>query len=115
MSKFVFEGQSDDKFGECEQTNDDYDNCATSEPIWYELKTPDGAGIVVTGMYGNDINRGGGWLIGVEIIDEYKPVDWTITMNVSHGGYRNQLIVEAPEDAQLRCLNKSDDVDNDHE
>ena len=112
MKQFIFQGYSDDTFAECKQTNYECYNGGSGSPIWYELKTPDGAGIVVMGIYDIDINKGDGWLIGVSTIDEDKIVDWEIKTNVSHGGYCNQLIVRAPENAKLRCLNRSDDVDN---
>ena len=108
MKAFRFEGYSDDTFGEVEQTSDEYDNCASGKPIQYELKTPDGAGVIVTGLYGNPINKGAGWMIGVETIDEGKPIDWPITMHPSHEGYWNQLAVLAPDDAELRCLNREE-------
>lgn len=107
MKVFKFSGYSDDTFGESTDRGDDYDNCASGDPIWWELKAADGSGIIITGMYGNDIySRGDGWMIGANVIDEYKPVDWSIVMNVSHEGYRNELIVEVPDDVELRCLNR---------
>lgn len=106
MKTYRFSGYSDDTFGEYAQTNDDYDNCASGSAIQYELKTPDGAGIIVTGLYCNPINKGDGWMIGVNAINEYKPVDdWTLELKPSFDGYRNQLIVTAPDNAKLRCLN----------
>jgi len=48
MQEFKFEGCSDDTFGEYGVTNDDYDNCASGEPIRFQLTMPDGAGIIVT-------------------------------------------------------------------
>lgn len=108
MKTFRFQGHSDDTFGEYAQTDDDYDNCASGQPIQYELKMPDGAGIIVTGLYCNPINKGDGWMIGVNTIDEKKPIhDWTLELHPSHEGYRNQLTVVAPDDAQLRCLNRT--------
>lgn len=108
MKVFRFQGYSDDTFGEYNITNDDYDNCASGTPIQYELKTPDGSGIIVTGLYNSKITKGDGWMIGVNIISEDKPVDWNITLQPSHEGYRNQLIVEASDDAGLKCLNRTD-------
>lgn len=107
MKTFKFQGYSDDTFGEYAITNEDYDNCASGKPIQFELKTPDGAGIVITGLYCNQINKGDGWMIGVNTINEDKPIDWEVSMNPSHEGYRNQLIVIAPDDAELVCLNLS--------
>lgn len=106
MQEFKFEGCSDDTFGEYGVTNDDYDNCASGEPIRFQLITPDGAGIIVTGCYGEKLGNGC-WMIGAELLDEDKPVDWKITMNIAHEGYRNQMIVLAPDEAHLTCLTRA--------
>ncbi len=106
MKRYIFQGSSDDTFGEYEQTSDDYDNCATGEPIQFRLSTPDGAGVIVTGMYCNEANRGDGWLIGAETLDEDKPIDWAITLHPSYEGYRGMMRVDAPDDATLTCLNR---------
>lgn len=112
MRAFLFEGRSDDTFGEYKTTKIDYDNCASGEPIQYKLATPDGAGIIVTGLYCNEINKGAGWMIGVETLDEDKAIDWPIQMYPSHEGYRNRLSVFAPLDAELVCLNLLDESNN---
>ena len=106
MKAFKFQGYSDDTFGEYNITNDDYDNCASGEPIQYLLQTPDGAGIIVTGLYGHKINKSVLWMIGVEAVSEQKTIDWEITIKPNHEGYRNQLIVIAPDNAKLTCLNR---------
>lgn len=102
MKEYVFEGYSDDTFGEYNVTNDDYDNCAADEPIDFSLTTPDGAGLLVRGRFG----IAGGWLIGVAVLDEEKPVSWPVTLNPAHDGYRNQCRIEAPDDAVLACVTR---------
>lgn len=106
MKIYKFEGASDDTFGEYAVTSDDYDNCANGAPIRYRLATPNGAGIIVTGCYAHGVLGNGCWMIGVEAIDEDKQIDWQITHNPSHEGYRGQLLVVAPDDAELVCLNR---------
>lgn len=103
MKTYIFEGYSDDTFGEYEQTDMDVDNCGNGRPIRYELKTPDGTGIKVTGLYNdeNDISDTGCWVIGVSALDEHKPVDWKITLEPSYEGYCNRLTVIAPDEARL--------------
>ena len=103
MKKFVFEGYSDDTFEECHITEKSYDNSASGKPIRFKLSIGDGSGIVVTGQYDPD-NSSGCWMIGVHSLDEEKPVDWQITTKPSHGKYRNQLTVIAPDDTELTCL-----------
>jgi len=103
MKRFQFMGNSDDTFGEYSETKDDYDNCASGEPIQYEVSLSDGSGILVTGIYGGKHGMGNGcWMIGVESLDEDKPVDWVINMYPSHLDYHNLLIVVAPDDAVCR-------------
>jgi len=107
MKQFRFMGYGDDTFGEYEQTHSGYDNSGSGEPIQYELKVPGGAGIIVTGPYCHPVNIGDGWIIGANVISEEDTVDdWTIIMFPSYEGYRNLLIVDAPDDAVLRCLNQ---------
>ena len=111
MKEFVFNGHSDDTFGEYKQTNDDHDNCASGEPILYELKKPDGAGILVSGTY--SVNGTGCWMIGASLIDEDKPVDWKITMNISRDKYFNEMVVEASDDAELTCITRINEENQD--
>jgi hypothetical protein len=111
MKQFKFESYSDDTFGEYGITDDDFNSCADDTPISYKLSTPDGTGIIVTGRFSPDTDVSGCWEIGVHAIDDEKPVDWKISMNLAQKAYRNQLIVIAPDDAELICLNRCDDSD----
>lgn len=110
--RYVFEGGSDDTFGEYSITQDDYDNCASGEPIRWKLSLPDGSGLLVVGVYATNalVSPADGWMIGVATLLENRPVDWPVMMEPSHGGYRNRLIVEAPVEARLVCLTREEDI-----
>jgi len=106
MKTFAFEGESDDIFGETNRTGQEHCNFASGEPIVYKLSAPDGSGILITGLWGTQIgSEGDGWVICVNTLDEEKKIDWPIRMYPSNGGYKNKLVVEAPEDVTLVCLN----------
>jgi len=111
MKTFKFQGYSDDTFGEYEQTDIDYDNCGNGKPIEFELKDKSGKGVRIIGLYGNDhINKSRGcWMIAVGAIDEDMPIDWKVTITPSYEGYRNQCVVECPDDIELVLLNKYED------
>ncbi|MEM9451155.1 MAG: hypothetical protein AAGA75_21815, partial [Cyanobacteria bacterium P01_E01_bin.6] len=77
--------------------------------IQFKLATPDGEGVIVTGIYGAWKARGA-WSIAVATLDEDKPLtDWTFELIPDHEGYRNQLNVVAPDTAQLECLSEEDE------
>jgi hypothetical protein len=109
MPTLRFEGYSDDTFGEYAYTNDDYDNCASGKPIEYHVFDPaEEIGVVVTGQYcpGNST----GWMIGVAVWhppgtdEEACVLGWP--MRFEPNGYRNSLVIEAPECVRLRCLTR---------
>jgi hypothetical protein len=107
MPKLLFEGYRDDTFGEYRYFNDDYDNCASGEPIEYLVQDPiTGNGVVVSGQYcpGNCY----GWLIGVAPYEDVGfssgSVDWPMTHRFNGTCYL--LVIEAPEDVVLRCLTR---------
>lgn len=111
MKKYIFSGRSDDTFGEYETSKDDYDNCASGEPIKFELKDANGFGFFVAGQYSP--NGSGCWSIAVEPIDEDKYPDWEIKF-VSPSDhnpcpYTMLLSIEAPDDAILTCLSRDPD------
>lgn len=106
MKKFIFNGNSDDTFGEYNETNIDYDNCASGSPIQYKLVNSDGAGVVVTGLYGHSFHVGHGWTIGVNTLDEDKPIDWSFDLSPSHEGYRNKLTITTPDDVVLELIDQ---------
>jgi hypothetical protein len=107
MPTLRFEGYSDDTFGEYGHTNDDYDNCASGEPIEYLVQHPaTGLGVVVTGQYCP--GQSTGWMIGIA---NYQPDDSDVRMPVwpmrfSPLGGLNGLVIEAPEGSVVRCLTR---------
>jgi len=114
MPLLRFEGYSDDTFGEYAHSNDDYDNCASGEPIEYLVLGPavDGqtpSGIVVTGHYypGESYS----WMIGVANYDpdfeDRNLPDWPMRIEpASSTRYNPSLLIEAPEGVTLRCLTR---------
>jgi hypothetical protein len=102
-----FEGSSDDTFGEVLHTNDDYDNCASGEPIEYLVQLPDtGLGVLVTGQYCPGFSTG--WMIGVS---SYQPDNGDASMpgwpiQFQPNGYRGRLMIVAPEGVVVRCLTR---------
>lgn len=102
MKEYRFEGHSDNIFVEYGVTNQECGNWEKDKPIQYEIKTPEGVGVIVTGIYKRHC-----WMIGVEAISENKSVsDWTFELKPSHKNYCNLLVVKAPDDAELTCLNE---------
>lgn len=110
MPTLCFEGHSDDTFGETQHFRDDYDNCGTGATIEY-LVSADGHAIVVTGQHcpGNS----GTWMIGVANHDpDNDDVDFPKwPMRIEPQDYRNgfqpQLIIEAPDGVEIKCLCRS--------
>jgi hypothetical protein len=111
MPTLRFEGYSDDTFGEVQHFKDDYDNCASGQPVEYlvEDKAND-CGIVVTGHHcpGNS----GGWLIGVANHDpEHRDADmprWPMRIEVQNyrNGFQPSLVIEAPDGVTIRCMQR---------
>ena len=111
MPTLRFEGYSDDTFGEVLHTKDDYDNCASGEPIQY-LVSADAYEIVVTGQFCP--GHSGSWLIGVanydpECLDRDLP-PWPIRFEAQSDRFRHSpaLIIEAPEGVEVECLTRFD-------
>jgi hypothetical protein len=105
MPTLRFEGSSDDTFGEYGLTNDDYDNCASGEPIEYLVQDPaTGMGVVVIGQHCP--GSATGWMIGAapSTDDEECMPDWS--MRFEPNGYENRLVIQAPEGVVVRCLTR---------
>lgn len=109
MKEFVFEGYSDDTFGEL-TTGEDYDNCASGKPIEFLVNEPGtDEKLVVVGQYCP--GSASGWLIGVSRYsaddncdDEALPF-WPIRIEPSRNTpYTPSLIIEVPDSAQVVCL-----------
>lgn len=102
MKKYIFEGHSDDIFGECNITNIDCDDCASGSVIEHTLTRPNGEGVLITGQYMDS----GCWNIGVSLLDENKPLnteEWKFIL-LPHTTYKNRLEVIAPDDTVHKCL-----------
>ncbi|MGE5523426.1 MAG: hypothetical protein ACM3SS_06915 [Rhodospirillaceae bacterium] len=111
MPQLRFEGCSDDTFGEVAHFRDDFDNCASGEPVEYLVTAPDGDSLLVVGQY----CPGGatGWLIGVAHADDddEKPLPaWPMRVDRGDRPYSPALIIEAPEGVTLKCLQRTDDA-----
>lgn len=111
MPTLRFEGYSDDTFGEVLHTKDDFDNCASGEPIEYLVEDPaTGLGIVVTGQHcpGNS----GSWMIGVANHDpdccdcDFPRWPMRIEPQNYRNGFNPALIIEAPDGATVICLQR---------
>lgn len=115
MKEFRFSGYSDDTFGEFKATGDDYDNCASGEPIDYLLVNDDGVGVVISGQYGR---TGAVWSVGVA---PYDPIcegrempNWPIVFDSYKRGdgssHSPVLVVAVPDDVRvtLRCITREE-------
>lgn len=103
VKRYIFEGYSDDTFGEYGITNIDHDDCGNSTLREFTVTRPSGEGVSITGVYGDN----GMWNIGMALIDAEKPLnaDWYIYFEPNEeAAYRNRLVVVAPDDAKLKCL-----------
>src|SRR5690554_1069748 len=101
----VFQGYSDDTFGEYRETNVDYDNSASGRPIVFEVVSGRGKkreGLLAIGQYCPE--GAGGWLVGVaphpDIGDGDGPIpEWPITIERSERSYSPSLVIEVPANA----------------
>lgn len=109
MKTFAFEGSSDDTFGECTPRGDDYDNCASGEPIEWLLRAPNGESLLVVGQFCPGIATG--WLIGVARADDNDDTplpSWPITIVPGSREYTPRLIVDAPDGTTLSCFQREE-------
>lgn len=111
-----FEGYSDDTFGEVAHFKDDFDNCASGKPIEYLVHSEAaGCGLIVTGQHcpGNS----GSWLIGVSNFDpNFEDVAmprWPVRIEPQayRNGFNPSLLIDAPDDVTIRCLQITEDED----
>jgi hypothetical protein len=113
MKTLRFEGSSDDTFGEM-TTREDYDNCASGEPIIFKVfsKAAD-EGFYVVGQYCPGPLTG--WMIGVgrhhEDDDAHMPA-WPMRIEQSLGKhptpYSPTLIIEAPDDVTVEHVEEDE-------
>lgn len=124
MKRLEFSGYSDDTFG---HQTDDYDNCASGQPIdWLIIVPGIPGGLIVTGQHSRTTQLPVGsphfgtvvpkfstdWHIGVAAYDptfDDLPIPpWPISIdNQGHSLYSPRLVVEVPDDAIVICLNLS--------
>ena len=118
MQTLLFEGGSDDTFGEYNHFREDHDNCASGSVIAWKLTAResldsdvDVCGMIVCGHYdGKDWckNMEATWLIGIQPIEDLPFPDWATRF--SRDDYRTQLKIDVPDDVVLHfeCLNRLD-------
>lgn len=114
MKTFKFGGYSDDTFGEVTPRGDDYDNCASDTPIrWLLFSASEGVGVVIVGQHA-PFEHADGWLVGVAPHDptgEDLPIPpWPMRFEQPSeriSSYTPVLVIDAPDDAELSCLERS--------
>ncbi|NID06615.1 hypothetical protein HBF26_17100 [Luteibacter jiangsuensis] len=120
MKTLRFEGYSDDTFGEYAVTKDDFDNCASGEPIEYLITAPSepDAGLIVTGQHCPE--HSGSWLIGIANFDPDftdRPIpNWParfVPATDARFFYNPVLEIDVPDDFVLRCLQRENDGEED--
>ena len=107
MKTLIFGGSSDDTFGEITPRGDDYDNCASGEPIEWRIDSAEGS-LIVVGQYCP--GSAGGWLVGVAPVDNERYTQaippWPIRIRPGERCYSPELEIDVPDDATLRCLTR---------
>jgi hypothetical protein len=106
LKTLLFEGGSDDLFGEL-TTRQEICNDATGRALQFEASTPDGCGVIVTGCYGTEADSGvilgkDGWMIGIESLREDLPCLWPMRLIAGYGGYQNRLEIDAPDNVNVK-------------
>jgi hypothetical protein len=100
MKTLRFEGFSDDTFGEL-TTREDYDNCASGDPIVFLVSSSEGS-LLVTGQYcPGDAT---GWQISIARADEDDdtPIPaWPMRIEHAERSYSPRLVIEAPDDVTV--------------
>lgn len=111
MNELRFEGYSDDTFGEL-TTGIDHDNCANGRPMLFKVCSGD-EGLIVHGQYNNltwPNSAPGCWMIGVQQLEEDVPLPaWPMRFETGKSGYTPTLIIEAPDDVEIKYLYGSKD------
>ena len=99
-----FAGHSVDVF---EEDKTGLDCSCFNEVARFSLRRRDGEGVLITGKY----RENGCWHIGVSLLDESRPLDpedgWKFSLLPT--SYNNELLVYAPADAELTCLNNEEE------
>lgn len=103
MPTLVFEGYSDDTFGEYGHTNCDHDNAASGEPIEFVVETED-YGLLVVGQYAHTASNKGTWLIGVSPAYEGSMPPWPMRFTKGNRPYSPALHIEVPDGFEMQCI-----------
>ncbi|MDH0520839.1 hypothetical protein U2261_10490 [Achromobacter xylosoxidans] len=114
MPTLRFEGYSDDTFGEVLYAKDNFDNCASGDPIEYLVLNPrNGDGVVVTGQYCPGMS--GSWMIGVANYDpdledkDFPRWPMKLVPQDYRNGFQPSLEIEAPEGVEVKCLTRGEE------
>lgn len=103
MKLLMFEGGSDDTFGEYNVFKDDHDNCANGKPIRFLVSSPTEGSVLVVGQYCP--GPATGWQIGVARADEDDDTPlppWPMRFTEGDRPYSPRLVIEAPDDATMK-------------
>lgn len=117
MPRLIFEGHSDDTFGEYGHTMQDYDCCASGALIVFSVIVDDNGikGLRVVGQYGSTDwpdSLPACWLIGVMQLDEDIAIpNWPMKFETAKSGYSPKLFIEAPDGVKVKCVNSSDEFE----
>lgn len=109
MKEFRFGGYSDDTFGEVTPGGDDYDNCASGDPVEYCVYSSEGS-LVVVGQHCP--GSATGWMVGIARVDdcEEEPIPaWPMRFEHGESPYSPVLVIEAPEDAITYCITRKNE------
>ena len=106
--RYCFAGHSDNVFGE-EETGF-YCGGYFCKEARFSLRRPNGEGVMITGQY----RENGCWHIGVSLLDDSRPLTlmdgWQFSLIPAL--YANKLLVFAPTDAELTCLDNEEESDD---
>lgn len=109
MRTLMFGGSSDDTFGEITPRGDEYDNCASGQPIEYRLDSSEGS-LIVFGQYCHASS--GGWLVGIAPVDGVDDAQaippWPIRIRPGERCYSPVIEIDVPDDTKLTCLQRED-------
>jgi len=107
VKELRFVGYSDDVFGEYQTFDDQYDCCASGEPIVYEVYANTGR-LLVVGQYVPDTSPSDCWMIGIQLAEEGESLPpWTMRFE-SEILYSHALVIEAPDDVEICCVNREE-------
>lgn len=95
-----FEGFEDHTFGEYTHTGDDYQNAQDNPPIRWDVEA-NGERLRVVGQFDPE---DGTWTVGVAGL---IPEGWSVWMECGTYAYTPALVIDAPADVAIRCLERA--------